>query len=109
LAPRATVFRGGRELPPNTPFEVGDVRLDNGQQFVCFEIVPCIRQDGAPSAYSLWQSACAECDAPFVHHGGKATFAIQRRRCPAHRSPGRRTRFAPARRKSRRKREEAAQ
>jgi len=106
-APRAAVFRDGCELPLNTPFAVGDVCLDRGQRFVCFEIVPCIRQDETPSAYSLWRSACAECAAPFVHHGGTATLTIQRRRCPAHRSPGRRTRFAPAPGKSRRKRREA--
>jgi hypothetical protein len=98
----AILSRGGKQMVLGTPFAVGDVLFHRGQRFVCTEVVPCVRKDGTPSAWTVWRGQCADCQAPFDVKGYSKTFRPVQRRCDLHKSPLRRTKFGRRRRPKRR-------
>jgi hypothetical protein len=94
--------RRGKDIELGTLFEVGDVILDRGQRFACVEVVPCIRKNGTPSAWTIWRGECADCGAPFGVKAYSKTWRPVQRRCDLHKSPLRRTKFGRRRRAKRR-------
>jgi hypothetical protein len=96
------LFRRGRQVKLGTPFAVGDVLFHRGQRFVCAEVIPCIRKDGTPSAWTVWRGECADCQAPFDVKAYSKTFRPVQRRCDLHKAPLCRTKFGKGRRRKRR-------
>jgi len=98
----AVLLRQGEAIEFGAPFEAGDVLLDRGQRFVCVEVVPCVRKDGTPSAWTIWHGECADCGAPFGVKAYSKTWRPVQRRCDLHKSPLHRTKFGRGRRAGRR-------
>jgi hypothetical protein len=74
---------------------IGTTRTEKGQRYDVVDTTQRDRKDGTVATILHWQSACAECGAPFRFTTPAASAKFQpNRRCAKHKRPGQRVKEA---------------
>lgn len=74
---------------------IGEVKMHQGQRYVCSGFRPHTKRDGSATTLAVWQSHCAECGELFEFTAPTRTLRpfMPNRRCADHKRPGRRFRY----------------
>lgn len=69
-------------------YKQGAVIEDRGQRFTCIDVDVRPKRDKSPLLTLVWQTACADCDAPFTFRSGLTPNPARfNRRCAKHKKP----------------------
>lgn len=74
---------------------LGQGKSYDGQTYLLLDVQACTNRSGAKTFLAVWQSMCADCGEPFTFCQSirRQKFQPNRRRCDAHRAPGKRVQW----------------